>query len=245
MWTSYLGASLKLINLLCRSCIKKSELRTGYLLERFVWVPWGEIKLDRLIPDQSLLCLRWYGKSLQQSFPTRESTLGYTSCAGWSGPPAGNRVEWCVCLHVNGVVQRTEKDAMCLWHLIYMSEWIYGLVKTPAWKASPWKWLPVAPSSHTLIKVFLFGPVILSVLSAQVGGLGRLAKVIDLQVASFLAVERVWVSCWIGRGCMDRPSYQPVMSLMGFIFFAFQMDTCIPQCKLRWIKQETGVDSIW
>ncbi len=96
MWTSYLGASLKLINLLCRSCIKKSELRAGYALERFVLVPWGEIKLDRLMPDQSQHCLRWCGESLRQFFPAKESTLGYTSCAGWSGLPACSRVEWCV-----------------------------------------------------------------------------------------------------------------------------------------------------
>lgn len=31
-WTNYLAAFLKLISLLCRGCIKKSELGIGYLL---------------------------------------------------------------------------------------------------------------------------------------------------------------------------------------------------------------------
>lgn len=35
--TRYLGAALKLINLLGRSCIKNSELRTGYLLRDLCW----------------------------------------------------------------------------------------------------------------------------------------------------------------------------------------------------------------
>lgn len=216
--TSYQGASLKLINLLCRSCIKKSELRTGYLLERFVLVPWGEIKLDRLIPDQSLHCLRWYGKSLRQSSSTGESTLGYTSCARWSGPPAGNRVEWCVCVHAYGAVQWTENDAMCLWHQIYVSECMYGRVKTPAWKASPCKWLPVAPCTHSLIKAFLCGPVTLIVLSAQVEESGRLDEVIDHQAAAFLAEaalqRQAGARCWAGRGCMVGPGYQPAVSVL-------------------------------
>lgn len=47
-------------------------------------VPLGEIKLDRLIPDQSQHCLRWYSKSLRQPCPTAKSILGYTSCAEWN-----------------------------------------------------------------------------------------------------------------------------------------------------------------
>ncbi len=77
---------------------------------------------------------------------------------------------------------------MCLWHRIYVSECMYGPVKTPAWKASPTKWLLVASCSHSLIKAFLCGPVTLIVLSAQVEESGRLNEVIDHQAAAFLAV---------------------------------------------------------
>ena len=122
VWTCYL---LKLINLLCGSRIRKSELRTGYLLERFVWVPWGEIKLDGLIQNQSLHYLQWYGKSLQQSSPTGESTLGYTSCAGWSGP-AGNRVEWyvtvCVYVHAHWAAQR---EWCCVFLASHIRHWVH------------------------------------------------------------------------------------------------------------------------
>lgn len=91
-------------------------------------------------------------------------------------------------MHVYGAVQQTENDAMCLRHHIYVSECMYRLVKTPAWKASLCKWLPVAPCAHSLIKAFLSGPVTLSVLSAQVDESGRLDEVIDHQAAAFLAV---------------------------------------------------------
>lgn len=64
---------------------------------------------------------------------------------------------------------------------------MYGRVKTPAQKASPGKWLPVALHSHNLIKAFLCGPVTLSVLSAQVEESGRLDEVIDHRAAAFLA----------------------------------------------------------
>lgn len=77
---------------------------------------------------------------------------------------------------------------MCLWHHIHVSECMYGLVKTPAWKASPCKWLPVALCSHSLIKASLCGPVLLIVLSAQVEESGTLDEVIDHQAAAFLAV---------------------------------------------------------
>ena len=94
----------------------------------------------------------------------------------------------CMCVYVYGAVQQTEYDVMCLRHHIYVSECMYSLVKTPAWKASPCKWLPVAPCSYSLIKAFLCGPVTLSVLSAQVEESGRLDEVIDHQAAAFLAV---------------------------------------------------------
>lgn len=90
-------------------------------MKRFVLVPWGEIKLDRLKLNESLHCFHRYGKSLRQLSPTGESTLGYTSCAGWSGPPAG-WVGCCVCVDTCGAVQLTENDAVSLWHHIDVSE---------------------------------------------------------------------------------------------------------------------------
>lgn len=65
---------------------------------------------------------------------------------------------------------------------------MYGLVKTPAWKASPCMQLPVAPCSRGLIKELLFGPVSLIVLAAQVEESGRPDEAIDHQAATFLAV---------------------------------------------------------
>lgn len=65
------------------------------------------------------------------------------------------------------------------------------MVMTPAWEASPCKWLPVALSFHGPIMAALYGPVTLSTLPAQEEELRRLDEAIDHQAAASLAVP-----CW-------------------------------------------------
>ena len=59
---------------------------------------------------------------------------------------------------------------------------------TPAWKASPCKWLPVALSFHDPIRAVLYGPVKLSARSAQEEELKSLDEVIDHQTPAFSAL---------------------------------------------------------
>lgn len=115
---------------------------------------------------------------------------------------------------------------MCLWHHVYVSECMYVRVKTPAQKASPGKWLPVALRSHNLIKAFLCGPVTLSVLSAQVEESGRLDEVIDHRAAAFLAVAALKRRAGskvlgAGRAGTDESRRRSHTSLRGFISFHF------------------------
>lgn len=116
---------------------------------------------------------------------------------------------------------------MCLWHHIglYVSECMYVRVKTPAQKASPGKWLPVALRSHNLIKAFLCGPVTLSVLSAQAEESGRLDEVIDHRAAAFLAVaalkRRAGSKVLRGRAGTDESRCRSHTSPRGFISFHF------------------------
>jgi len=173
-----------------------------------VSAPWGEIKLDRLAHDQSLHSRRWCGKPLQQSSPTGESTLGH-SCAGWSGPPAGV-VFVCVCVCM--CVQWTENDATLLWRHIYVS--MCGLVKIPAWKASPFEWLPVASRSRSLIKAFLCGRATLIVLSQH-----KWTNQADWMKSSIIGQLPFFTVPEQGVE-MDGPGYQPAVTLVGFISFA-------------------------
>lgn len=142
---------------------------------------------------------------------------------------------WSSCWQESGEVQWTENDAMCFWHHIYVSERTYALVKTPAWKASPRKWLPVASCSHSLIKAFLCGPVSLIVLSAQVEESGRLDEVIDHQAAAFLAVaalqRRAWARCLCRRRLRGR-AWLPACGVTRRFYspLPVRIDTCILQC---------------